>query len=81
MFFKVYRTSDMFSGNKPCENAILIKEVEKDYDREYKIEINTLEELLALEKSVKKPLIVSRRMPEYNEGLTHEIEIYDGYRE
>ena len=56
--------------NKPCKNAIL-----KTYEngvKEWIIEVNTLEDLLALRKEVNEELII---------GLNDTITIYDDFIE
>lgn len=45
------------------------------------IEINTLEELIALAKSQKSPIILGLPYDEGEGFQLHSIEIYDGYRE
>ena len=70
MIYKITRTSNFVDDKKPYEKAILggIDE----YDRIiWHVEINTLEELQALQKEVKCSIIVS----------SNTIEIYDDYRE
>lgn len=69
MIYKIYRTSDYYRKNKPCEKAQLTRFDELCYS-EYTIEINSLEELQELIKEVGDIII--------DEST---IEIYDDFRE
>ena len=72
MIYNVTRTSDLIgSSKKPCANAFIRNIGEKYGEITWAIIINTLEELQALQKEVKHPLIVD----------DDTIEIYDDYRE
>ena len=82
MEFTITKSSEWISEIKPCKNAELIKN-EKQY-KEWKIEINTLEELIQLMKDVDEPLVIQNRFYMFGkpqDGIELEIEIYDGYRE
>jgi len=61
------------------KKAKCIKEKELGIWQEYfiEMEINTLEELLELQKQIKKQLIID----EYSKKYDFQIEIYDNYRE
>jgi hypothetical protein len=69
----------------PCEGAVFERWNEWD-DAIWSIEIDSLEQLLALSESLDTPLIVSK-LAQWEleiiraEGLTHSIEIYNDYRE
>lgn len=70
MKYIITRTSNFVSDKKPYEKAI--SGGTDEYDRIiWYVEINTLEELQALQKEVKCPIIIS----------SNTIEIYDDYRE
>lgn len=76
MIFRIVRTSDYLHTDqpKPCKNAKKIVEIDPVWHRElvrWEVEINTLKELLDLQKEVGEELIIS-------DGY---IEIYDDYRE
>ena len=73
MEFVIYKSSDIYGIKQPCENAFVKKGIDT-IDR-WAIKIDTLEELLDLNKKLKQPLIVSR-VENHNV-----IEIYDDYRE
>lgn len=70
MEFEIYRTSDHFKENKPCDKAYVAG---KDkWDRPiYKIKIDTLDDLIALIEEVDENLILNNLS----------IEIYDDWRE
>jgi hypothetical protein len=70
MIYEIYRTSDWFRKNKPCEKAELQSIDERGYSR-YTIEINTLEDLQELIKEVDYCIIIDEST----------IEIYDDFRE
>ena len=76
MIFRISKTSDYLHTDrpKPCKNAKKIVEMDSLWRYEiicWEVEINTLEELLDLQKEVGEELIIS-------DGY---IEIYDEYRE
>lgn len=78
MTFRITKTSNHLHTDqpKPCKNAKKIVEMDSLWRYEiirweWEVEINTLEELLDLQKEVGEELIIS---DEY-------IEIYDAYRE
>ena len=82
MEFIITRTTDWLSEDKPCEKAELIKN--EKYYKEWKIEINNLEELIQLMKDVDEPLVIQNRFYMFGkpqDGIELEIEIYDDYRE
>lgn len=58
MEFEIYRTSDHFKENKPCDKAYVAG---KDkWDRPiYKIKIDTLEDLISLMEEVGEKLIIN----------------------
>lgn len=75
MIFRIERSSDY--GNyekKPCENAYEVNE-EVLYESKWRIEINTLEDLMNLQKEVNKELVLGI------EDSQPFIEIYDCWRE
>lgn len=69
MIYDIYRTSDWFRKNKPCEKAEF-QGIDEYANNKYTIEINTLEDLQELIKEVGDIIIGES-----------EIEIYDDYRE
>lgn len=74
MKFKISRVSDWGGKEKPCEKAKLVKPYnpQEPFEQgEWEIEINTLEELIALSDETNHALIVTDK----------EIEIYDDWRE
>lgn len=74
MIFKINRVSDWRGEEKPCEKAKLVKPYNPQDplgQGEWEIEINTLEELIALSDETNHALIVTDK----------EIEIYDDWRE
>ena len=73
MEFVIYKSSDIYGIKRPCEKAILKKGI--DVIDRWIIKLDTLEELVDLNKKLKQPLIISR-VEDYNV-----IEIYDDYRE
>ena len=84
MEFIITRTTDWLSEDKPCEKAELIKN--EKYYKEWKIEINNLEELIQIMKNVDEPLIIRENFyilknENTEHGIELEIEIYDDYRE
>lgn len=78
MKFEIYRTSDCCREKVPCEGARLVRAGSMTNSAVYEIEINTLEDLLKLIDKVGEVII---RDLSLENGHTHEIEIYDGYRE
>lgn len=66
MKFIVTRTSQ-WDDEKPCENAKLNNEVNLWDDKQWYIEINTIEELMAFKREVGVPIIIR----------DNSIEIYD----
>ena len=75
MKFEIYRTSDWYRENPPCEGARLVRAGSAMHSAVYEIEIETLEQLLELMQAVESPIII---MGNYDEPA---IEIYDDYRE
>lgn len=74
MLFKIRRTSRMVPN--VGETTVTL---DPDYDI-YEIEINTLQELLDLMEKAQDDIVISH--PGLgNEAYSHEIEIYDDYRE
>lgn len=74
MIFRIERASDY--GNyekKPCENAYEVNE--EAYESKWRIEINTLEDLMKLQKEVNVDLVLGV------EDSQPYIEIYDDFRE
>lgn len=79
MKFEIERASEVFQGNRerPCPNAELIGK--DSYGQNvWSIEIDTLEDLIALGKRCKCGLVLGFRNDE--EDINH-ITIYDGYIE
>ena len=81
MKFVVTRTSDWKCKKEPCDGAVLceIKNTKtKTTEEVWMIEVNSLEDLLELQKEVDEDLVLQEwwHNPEY-----YEIEIYDTYRE
>lgn len=77
MKFRIRRTSSYCANEQPCEGAELVKE--DDEKKIWHIEINSLEELLALSDREREQLIVWNG-GEFS-GEMPQIEIYDDYRE
>ena len=78
MTFEIERTSDWDASKTPCEGAVLAhEETATDYAR-YHIEIESLEDLVALMKREGEIII---REGGYKEDGLPVIEIYDTYRE
>lgn len=75
MIFKIYRTSDYYfpTENKPCKKAYIVSHENGEF--EWNVEINTLEDLIELQKEVAQDIIF--------ESYCHKpfIEIYDYCRE
>lgn len=80
MKFRIKRTSDWFSEESPCAGAELISE-DDDGQKLWAIEINTLEELMALRDKIGEDLILGWTYEGEPEDRMREIEIYDSYRE
>lgn len=89
MIFKISRTSQWFYGEDkpPCDKAF-IKEFErymganKIQDKDWFIELNTLEDLLNLKEEIGENIIISDYLFRYNNiDVEYSIEIYDDYRE
>lgn len=77
MNFRIYRTSYEFSDDTPIDGAILENPSRGYYEEPtFTIEIETLEDLIALMKRAGHPLILCR---DYEKRLS--LEIYDDYRE
>ena len=69
MKYVIYRTSDWFGTEKPCQKAY--KEIEdKETDSDWHIDIDTLEQLQELIEEV-GTIVLSKNI----------IEIYDAHRE
>lgn len=85
MKFRIKRTSESsFCERKPCEGAYVDRfEADKNdrlYDqRWWAIDIESLDDLLALAEKEREEIIV-KAPSEYTDNLP-EIEIYDDYRE
>lgn len=80
MLFEVTRTS-YWIDQKPCEDCFPIKLKCNSTDTHidcWGIEINTIEELMKFQDSVKEELILGTS---YIDDKTPSIEIYDDYRE
>lgn len=85
MIFRICRTSSLDSECKPCEGAIPVTIPSVIYwpgrmkttRTAWNIEINTLEELIALQNILEEDLILLKPV----NGEDPSIEIYDGYRE
>lgn len=86
MKFTVTRTSDRHNANKPCNNAVCVKPYEPerfnghnyaDSEGQWEIEINTLEDLLALIGETNHPIILDCD----SNNKEYDIEIYDDWRE
>ena len=58
MKFDIYRTSDYSCSKKPCKKAVKDEARSNDYIATYTIEINSLEELLALKEEVSEIIII-----------------------
>lgn len=89
MIFNIYRTSNfaVSEDKPPCDKAF-IKEFErhvgadKIQDRDWFIELNTLEDLLNLKEETGEDVIISDSLLRYNNiNVEYSIEIYDSYRE
>lgn len=89
MIFGIKRTSQWFFEEDvaPCDKAF-IKEFEryvgadKIQDKDWFIELNTLEDLLNLQEEIDEDIIISDYYYTYNSiDVKHSIEIYDDYRE
>lgn len=71
MKFEIVRASDFFHAKEPpCEGAVCEK-TDEDCDKEWSIEIATLEDLIALSNRVGHRLVVDQS----------QIWIYDNYME
>lgn len=70
MKFVITRTS-CYNDEQPCEDAKWNGEIDEWGSKIWTIEINSVEELLALKGKVGCPIIVG----------SNNLEIYDGYRE
>jgi len=78
MKFMIERTSDYSGGASPCNGASVFCFDEKWEETKYTIDVNSLEELMALADK-EGQLIISAPCPG-NKDLPC-IEIYDTYRE
>lgn len=74
MKFDIYRTSSCLGSEKPCEGAVKDEARSNNYFTTYTIEINSLEELIALKEEVGDIIIADN-------DDNQVIEIYDDYRE
>ena len=80
MKFRIKRTSDWFSEERPCAGAKFISE-DDDGRKLWTIEINTIEELLTLREQIGEDLILGWTSNDEPEDIMGAIEIYDSYRE
>lgn len=82
MKFRIKRTSNWDGEEKPCENAYGGEHLggRADDVRVWYIDINTLDELIALRNEVENELIIDTTWEKELNGIP-EIEIYDDYRE
>ena len=82
MKFRIKRTSNWGGEEKPCEKAYGGKHLggRADDVRVWYIDINTLDELIALRDEVENELIVGTANEKELNDMP-EIEIYDDYRE
>lgn len=89
MIFGIERVSQRFFREDvaPCDKAF-IKEFErymgtdKIRDKDWFIELNTLEDLLDFKEEIGKDVAISNYFFRYNSiDVKHSIEIYDTYRE
>ena len=78
MKFMIERTSCYCGSEPPCEGASFFSHDDKWNETKWSIEINSLEELIALAEK-EGEVIVSAPCPEKNDLPC--IEIYDTYRE
>ena len=68
--------------NKPCKNAVLKERKKIDFAGNYdiwEIEVNTVEELMAIIEETGEPIILSRESYNYKDMPL--IQIYDDYIE
>ena len=82
MKFRIKRTSNWDGEEKPCEKAYGGEHLggRADDVRVWYIDINTLDELIALRNEVENELIIGTTWEKELNGMP-EIEIYDDYRE
>lgn len=92
MIFNIYRTNNFifFEDNPPCNKAF-VKEFKRPVlgdkykmvqNKDWFIELNTLEDLLNFKEEVGEPIIINDDFGEDNNiGVKYSIEIYDNYRE
>lgn len=86
MTFKIFKTSDPHNyfcevfeqPIPPCKNAKLIDRDTFNNLDIYHVELNSLEDLIALQKEVNEPIIFRWYR---NESDIPELEIYDTFRE
>lgn len=89
MIFSIYRTSNIIfsEDNPPCNKAfvkefILGNKYKMVQNKDWFIELNTLEDLLNFKEEVGEPIIIDDDFRKDNNiGVKHSIEIYDDYRE
>lgn len=83
MKFRILTTlDDTGKDGAPCKNAQLVNTIEHIWGLEYiwEVELNTIEEALALVHEAGHPIIISDKgIHDEENGPT--IEIYNGYRE
>lgn len=81
MTFEIWKTSDI--DEQPCENAKLVKDEVDQFgyhERQFVIDIDTLEELIELiEKTEHKRIVLFSK--DDSRGDLPGIEVYDTYRE
>lgn len=79
MKFIIERVASWKNNNKPCKNAVL-KERKKidfagNYENIWEIEVNTVEELMAIIEETGEPIILSKESYNYKDMPL--IQIYD----
>lgn len=79
MKFKIERASDWSSETCPCEGATPNKRVGHMFPDYWTIDINSIEELIALRDKVGYPLIIENTIEE--DTKLQSITIYDSYIE
>ncbi len=76
MKFHICRTSACSNIESPCKEA-----VRNDKDKNWYIEISTLEELLALVDKCGETIILQASFEKTDEPYIPQLEIYDDYKE
>ena len=81
MKFYIETSSWSYEEKTPCEGAVLVNPDRAEWERPlYCIEIETLEELIALKDRVNHSIILAGPVSE-PAGTLYSLEIYDTYRE